>query len=262
MPETGAARRAAAIALAAWLSGCQTAAGPRPDAGGADGGTNLASLNTQLAIAYMRNDDNELALRKLEKAVEADPSFVDAHNAFALLHSRLGQIEEAEASYRTALRLEPTNSAALNNYGQFLCQQGRYDEGQARILEAVKNPLYRTPEVALTNAGICAVQAADPVKAEEHFRAALQANPRLPPALLQMSGLRYEAGDPLGARGYLQRYLEVAEHTPRSLWLGMRVENALGNRDAVSSYSLMLRKRFPDSQETGWLQQGRLDAGG
>ncbi len=252
-------RRVALIAAVA-LAGCQTSGPARPDSA-ADERAKLASLNTQLAIAYMRDNENELALKKLEKALEADGDYVDAHNAYGLLYTRLGQFDRAESSYRSALRIDSANSSALNNYGQFLCHQGRYEEGQTKFLEAVKNPLYRTPEVAYSNAGTCAMQAKDPATAEQHFRAALQVNPQLAPALLQMASLSFDADRPLDARGYLQRYLKVAPHNPRSLWLGMRIENALGNRDAVSSYSLTLKNRFPDSQETGWLQQGRLEQG-
>lgn len=218
----------------------------------------LASLNTQLAVEYMRDGDNELALKKLAKAVEADPNYVDAYNAYALVYAQLGETDKAEANFKRAVGIDPSNSSAQNNYGQFLCQRKRYDEGQARFLEAVKNPLYRSPEIAYSNAGTCAMQAQDPVAAEAHFRAALQIDPQLAPALLQMAQLSYDQGNQLGARGYLQRYLAVAPHNARSLWLGIRIENALGDKDAVSSYTMMLKNKFPDSQEAGLLQKGEF----
>lgn len=245
--------------LMSLLLGCQST--PREEIGAksAEDRVKLAEINTQLAIAYMRDGDNELALRKLEKAVEADPKSVGAHNALALLHTRLGETEQAEKHYKIALSIEPRNPSALNNYGQFLCQQQRFEEGQARFQEAVTNPLNRTPESALTNAGLCALQAGDPAAAEQHFRAALQLVPELAPALLAMAQLSYDQQNYLQARGYFQRYLETGPQNPRTLWLGIRIENALDDQDTVASYAMQLKNKYPDSPEYALYQQGKFD---
>ncbi len=70
-----------------------------------------------------------------------------------------------------------------------------------------------------------------------------------------MSDLSYNQGNYLSARGYLQRYLEIANHTPISLWLGIRIERELGDKNALSSYALSLRNNFPDSKEARLLQE-------
>jgi type IV pilus assembly protein PilF len=120
----------------------------------------------------------------------------------------------------------------------------------------VNNSLNPAPETALTNAGICALDAGEPAKAEEFFRAALQRAPRLVPALFSMARITRENGDLLQARAYFQRYLEVG---PAALWLGIQIENGLGNRDGVSSYGLQLKNNFPDAPETGQFLRGEFD---
>jgi type IV pilus assembly protein PilF len=40
------------------------------------------------------------------------------------------------------------------------------------------------------------------------------------------------------------------EPTPEMLWLGVRNARKLGDRDAEASYSLLLRKKYPNSDET------------
>jgi len=40
------------------------------------------------------------------------------------------------------------------------------------------------------------------------------------------------------------------------LWLGVRIERKVGDRNAAANYAVQLRKRFPDAQETQWLMQG------
>lgn len=219
----------------------------------------LAAINTQLAIEYMRDGDNELALKKLEKAIEADPKSIDTYNALGLLHAKLGEADKAEANFKKAIGLDPKNWSALNNYGQFLCQQQRYPEGQTQFLAALKNPLNRAPENALTNAGICAMQAKDAATAEQHFREALQVNPQFSPALLPMAQLSFDQANFLQARAYYQRFLEVSPQSARTLWLGIRIERALDDKDLMSSYALMLKNKYPDSTEYGWYQQEKFD---
>ncbi len=253
------ARIACLLALALALVACQSTSPTKSKADTAKDRIKLAEINTQLAIAYMRDGDNELALKKLEKAVEADPKSAGAHNALGLLYTRLGEADQAEQHYKAALSLEPKNYSALNNYGQFLCQQTRFEEGQARFQEAIKNPLNRAPENALTNAGTCALQAKDRTGAEQHFRAALQIDPRLAPALLSMAQLSVDQENYLQARGYYQRYLEVGPQNPRTLWLGIRIEHGMDDQDSVSSYAMKLKNKFPDSPEYSLFQQGKFD---
>ena len=236
-----------ALALAVLLSACQSTGTPAQTA---EEREKLAAVNAELGFQYLQQGEYEIAMQKRNKSLEADPNHVPAHNAFGLLHSALGQHDDAERAFQRALRLDPGNSAALNNYGQFLCRRQRYADGQRQFLKAVENPLYRYPAVAYSNAGTCAFEAGDLNAAETHFRAALERDPSLPQALLQMCDLSVRLERYLPARGYLQRYLEVARHTPRTLWLGIQLERALGDRNAVASYALRLEKNYPDSNET------------
>ncbi|MGR8919351.1 MAG: type IV pilus biogenesis/stability protein PilW [Gammaproteobacteria bacterium] len=217
----------------------------------------IASINAELAFQYIQGGDYETALSKIDKALEANPRNVAAHNAMGLLRARLGQYDDADAAFRRALAIDPGDAPTRNNYGQFLCQRARYEEGEAQFLEVIGNPLYRFPAAAYSNAGTCAMDAGDLDRAENHFRAALKIDPRLAPALIQMSDISFRLGRYLPARAYLQRYLEVARHTPRSLWLGVQIERELDNRDAVASYSLQLEKSYPDSAETKLLLESR-----
>ena len=61
----------------------------------------------------------------------------------------------------------------------FLCRQNRWSDAEPYFKRAADNPHYTTPEIALANAGVCALNAGDREKAEENFRAALTKNPTL-----------------------------------------------------------------------------------
>jgi len=249
-----------AILLAGLLSACQTIQTTESTTGGTPKTENrVAELQTQLGIGYLREGQVELAWNRLQRALDADPNFSTAHNAMGLVQERLNDPEKAEEHYLRAISLNPSDSSAQVNYGNFLCQHDRLEEGEQRFLQATKHPLYDQPEVAYANAGECMKRAGQFEKAERYLRAALAANPKMPGALLAMSEVNFNQERYLPARAYLQRYLEVSRPTPQSLWLGVQVERKLGDKNTASSYAMMLKSNYPDSKETQLLlESGEL----
>jgi len=242
-------RSVPALLFAVLLVGCQSTGRESSSLAREESGDSMAVLNTQLGIEYFRQGNFEVALMRLERAVQIDPDYAAAHDALGLLLARLGQAQEADRHFQRSVELQPNGSGALNNYGQFLCAQGRMKEGLALFDRAIENPLYATPENAHTNAGLCLVAAGDDLAAAERFEQALQSSPRMPPALLQLARIHFEQADHLRARAFLQRYSGVAEPTAEALWLGVRIERALGDRDAEFAYAVALRSDFPDSPQ-------------
>lgn len=243
------------VICAAWLAGCASTGGD-PGALRPNASTNrVAVTNLNLGIEYMRAGNMERALERMNRALEADPDYFGTHNAFGLLYQRLGDPGRAERHFKRAIELNGNDSASKNNYGSFLCSAGRYAEAERVFLSAAANPLYETPEMAYSNAGTCAVMNDQPAAAEKYFRQALSLNPGVPTALIQMAQISLDQDNPLSARGYLQRYQEVARHTPASLLLGIKIERQLGDKNAVSSYEMLLRNSFPDSVEVQELRE-------
>lgn len=215
----------------------------------------IAEANLNLGIAYMQQGQYQQALDKLNRARIAQPDYSPTYNAIGVLYQRLGEHEEAEKYYQYAIKLNPMDSDALNNYGQFLCQMGRMDDAENAFMESAGNPFYPTPEIAITNAGICALNNGKADIAEQYFNKALGKNPRFSPALIQMSEISYNRGEYLQARQFLNSYLVENRHNSKSLWLGIRIERELGDKNALSSYTLLLRNQFAESKEAVLLKQ-------
>jgi type IV pilus assembly protein PilF len=213
-----------------------------------------ADVYIDLSGAYLREQNYTEAFKNAKKAVLVDPQSSNAYLMQALVYRRLGEDAEAEKSFKRSIKLDPRNPAALNAYGTFLCEREAYQEADAYFRRALDNPLYNTPWLALHNAGRCLERAGDEQMAERDYREALQANPVFAPSLLGMARISYEQTNYLSARAYLQRYAEVAQHTPESLWLGVRIENQLGDGDQMASYGLKLRAKFPDSEQAKYLK--------
>ena len=214
-----------------------------------------ARANLNLAIEYMRRGNYETALSKLDRAYEADPRYYATHNVYGLLYQQLRENEKAEEHFKKALSLNKNDSQTMNNYARFLCQNERQEEASVIFMRAADNPLYNTPEVPITNAGVCAYGAGQRAEAEQYFRKALSINPKVPTALIQMAQLTFEQDNFMSSRAYLQRYQQIAAPTPQSLWLGIQVERILGDKDAVASYTLLLKNNYPDSKEASLLRR-------
>ncbi len=211
--------------------------------------TKAAEANANLGLRYMQQGNYQLALEKLKKALNFNHRYGPAHHYLAELYRRLGQNEKADEHYQKALEYSQEDSALYNNYGIFLCGIGRHEEGQRQLLNVLNNPVYPQQAQVYENLGLC-VEAVDTQQADKYLRTALRMNPRLPNSLLAMARLSFKGGEYLSARAYLQRYLEVGRHNAESLWLGIRTERQLGDSNAVASYGLLLKSKFPDSEET------------
>ena len=215
----------------------------------------IAEANFKLGVAYLQAGDYERALEKLQKAQKSDPDYAQIYNALGVLYQEIGEYEDAEKYYHQGLELNPKSSEILNNYGRFLCQIERYQEAEKTFIKATENPLYTKPEIVFSNAGTCLLRQNNVKKAEIYFRKALKLQPKVANALISMSRISYGDQKYLSARAYLQRYLEVSKQNPESLWLGIKIEQALGDKDALSSYSLLLKNNFPNSEEAILLKE-------
>ena len=241
------------------LSGCGTPSGgsqAMPDQPKSRASAS-AKVHTELAGMYYERAQMGIALGEIDKALQSDQDYAPAYNVRGLIHMTLREYQEAEQDFRQSLRLDKNDSETHNNYGWFLCQRGREKESIPHFMTALKNPLYTTPERAYLNAGLCSRKAGDLKDAEEFLQRALLVQPDLPQALLSMAELNFVNGDYAGAKKYFARFSEKSDSlTAEQLWLAVRIERKIGDRNSEASYGMQLRKRFPDAREAQLLMHG------
>lgn len=223
---------------------------------------NRARVHTELGAGYYTRGQYGVALNELNIALAAEPAYAPAYNILGLVRAELREDKAAEEAFRRAVSLQPQYSEAQNNYGLFLCQRGRVEEALARFESALSNPLYATPEKALANAGACALSKGDLAKSEVYYMRALRRAPDLASALLGMAEVDFRSQRLLAARGKLRQLSDGGELNAQALWLGVRVERALGDRPAENSYGAQLRRRYPEALQTQWLIMGQYDQSG
>lgn len=212
-----------------------------------------ADINAQLGLGYMRQGNLDLALEKLTYALKHDSKNANAHHYIAILYRERGNAKQAEKHFQKALKLRPKEASIYNNYGVFLCDQGDIETAEEYFLRAINMSDNPRQDEAYENMGLCAMRIPDKEMAENYFRQALQTNPVLTKSLYQMALIQFDSGEYLSARAFIQRFRAVTQHTPHSLWLGVRVERELGDNVAVMNYSAELMENYPDTQEAQWL---------
>ena len=214
-----------------------------------------AEFNTSLGLEYMNRDQYEIALGKLKKAVREDPDYAPAHTVLAVLYDRIGEGQLAGRHYRLAYEADPGDGDVNNNYGQYLCKTGKADEAVEHFMQALDDPFYSSPMVALTNAGTCRMGEGDMAAAEDYLRRALQLEAQFPDALIAMAGLTYGQRKYLTARAFLQRFEAAAAHGAASLLLGYRIETALGDEQSAAAYRRALDSDFPGSEQAAEIRK-------
>jgi type IV pilus assembly protein PilF len=237
------------------LAGCVSADGRKP-LKQEDPQLTAAKSNVQLGTAYLQQGQYAVAKDKLERALKQNPRDPDVHTSLGLLYDRTGDLKLADKHFREALRLAPERPDVGNNYAIYLCKNGRVEEGVERFTGVAANKYYRTPEVALTNAGVCLRGAKRLDDAQEKFLGAIKARPNYSEATVQLASLHLERSQLVEARKVVDTYIDAFKPNADVLFAAVNVARAAKDRLAEEKYSRVLRREFPDSAQARALQRG------
>src|SRR5437762_2942337 len=208
-----------------------------------------AQIKTDLAAGYYERGQFDVALQVLDEAQGLDPNYPKIYNVYGLVYTMLGETQKAEGSFQRGLALAPTDADLRANWGAFLCATGRAREAIPEFEAALRDSLYKSPEIALINAGKCSAVLGENKKADEYFRRALGASPGNSIAAYNLALLAYREVLLDDALSSLRPVLRYASPRAEALYLGMCIERKQGDRQAEVSYMTQLRNRFPDSPE-------------
>ncbi len=229
------------IISALFLSACSTTGGVKSK--------EASNYNSDLGIRYLQQGNLNLANEKLIKALEQDPNSAQSNHYYAILQQKLGNNKKASQYFAKSINLKPNDPEIRNNYGSFLCDTGQPQAAVKQFTAAINDPLYRTPEFAYTNAGICLRKTNNDAQAETYFRQALKKKSAFPSALLEMAKLYYDRRNYPRAQAFMLRYESVGQSSPEALDLCNKVNIKMGDHAKASSCKAALLRLFPGSKE-------------
>lgn len=170
------------------------------------------------------------------RALKLNPASADANAVMGMIADARGKKVDAGDYYQKAASLAPASGIHANNYGIWLCGNGRVAESLGWFDKALADPQYPTPASAQANAGTCANRAGMPDRAEARWRQALALNPTEVQSLAGMAMLQYGRAHYLEARAFAERWLAAAPMDPEGLQLASQIELKLGDSAASARY--------------------------
>ena len=213
----------------------------------------------QLAVAYFEQGQTTVALDELKQALVIDPSFSDAYNLRGLIYMRLNDMRLAEDSFRRALSNNPSESNTQHNYAWLMCQQGRYPESIQMFEQALANPTYAARSKTWMAEGLCQQRAGLLPEAERNLARAYELDAGNPIIAYNLTNLLFQRGEWLRAQFYIRRLNNSELANAESLWLGIKVERRMENREAMLQLVDQLKKRFGQSRELVAYDRGAFD---
>lgn len=244
------------VVLVAALAGCSRLTFFRPDPSRGDytqtapeydvsdaerSPANVARDRLVIAQQRLRGGDLEQAEKHALAALDTYPKSAVAHTLLAVIAQQRGNSGEAGRQFARAAELDPRRGATLNNYGAWLCANGRAIESLGWFERALADPSYQAPADAYANAGRCAMKVGQGARADRNLRRAIEIDPDNVVALSALAKYAYLRGQMLDARAFSQRRLAAAPADAAALRLASQIERKLGDMAAAERYTQQLR---------------------
>jgi protein O-GlcNAc transferase len=168
-------------------------------------------LGTALALVPKRSE----ALEALRRAVDLAPQSAQAHHTLAMALARFGELDQARLAFERTLKLDPELAAAHGSLAAILAAQGELEAAAQQFTEALRRE--RDKKVAARYhylRGRVYRQENRSRQAVKDFERAVELNPGLARAYLELGLARVELQDHQGALEALRRAAELAPEDP------------------------------------------------
>lgn len=254
-----------AVAALVVLAGCQTSNVTTPLHVGTPGAAAAASspdaaravqVRLELASEYLRVGRLDVAMQEVNHVLSINPNALEAYTIRGLIHAEQRNFQAADADYARVLRARGSDPDVLHNYGWILCQQARYDEGIGYLQRALAVPGFATSARTLMAKGLCQQSAGRTAEAKATLERAYFVDPNNPIVAYNLALLLYGAGQVVEAQRYLRPLNASDLANAETLWLGIKVESAMGNQLKLRELGGVLARRFPHSRELALYERG------
>jgi type IV pilus assembly protein PilF len=218
-----------------------------------------ARIRIELAAGYFGEGQNTVALDEIKLALQADPTYAPAYVLRGLVYMRMNNNPLAEESFQRAMQLNPRDPDALHNYGWYACQSERYAQSTELFQRALASPVYGGQARTLLAMGICQIRAGQLAEAEASLARSYELDAGNPITAYNLASLQFRRGDAAKAQFTIRRLNNTDLANAETLWLGIKVERRLLNREAMAQLAQQLSRRYPDSAQWARFQRGEFD---
>jgi type IV pilus assembly protein PilF len=112
-----------------------------------------ASAHFKMGLSYLNESSLQQAFVEFQKALDLNPDNKEYQYALGHVYFSQERYKEAEETFRKAIKLDSNYSEAHNYLGKVLEVEGKTGDAVTEYKEALKNPLYATPQLPHFNLG-------------------------------------------------------------------------------------------------------------
>ncbi|WIO75249.1 type IV pilus biogenesis/stability protein PilW [Porticoccaceae bacterium LTM1] len=216
----------------------------------------MLTTHINLGLRYVSRGNREMARHHLDKALAIDSRSSGALTGYALVYEQEGEHELAEDNFKRAMSADPSDTRARFYYAVYLNTRDRFVEARKHFIQVTEDVGYPHRALAFASLGQVEAEMGNSDAARQALERALRINPKLPQVYMELAELEYQAGNFKTANTNLKYFSQFSKGpSPRSLWLGIRLEREFNNKDAEASYGLALKNMFPESDENQAYQE-------
>lgn len=260
------ARCALVVALAGTLTACETSRVTSTVHPGSDASVPLprsssdsrraAQTRVELAAEYLRAGQNDVAIEEANNALGFYSGLVEAYMVRGMAYAQKGDYASAEADFSRVLRSKGNDPDVLHNYAGLLCQLRRFDEAIGYFDRVLALPGQAGSARTLMAKGLCQQGAGRAREAMATLEQAYKSNPRNPIVAYNLASMYYHAGQVGQAQTYLHPLNNSNMANAETLWLGIKIANAMGNQLEMRELGGLLVRHFPQSREAALYERG------
>jgi Tfp pilus assembly protein PilF len=112
-----------------------------------------AKAHYSLGIAYLNEDQVQMAYVEFQKALPLNPKDKNIHYALGYIYNYMERFTDAVLEYQKALGIDPDFAEAHNGLGAVYAELLRWDDAASEYRKALANARYLTPQKAHFNLG-------------------------------------------------------------------------------------------------------------
>jgi Tfp pilus assembly protein PilF len=153
------------------------------------------------------------AIASIRKALKLDPDNAEAHNYLGLIFLQQSDLKTARKEFKKAVQINPYYSDAHNNLGVAFKESKKYDAALKEFQAALNDRTYKTPEKVHLNMGHVFLAQGKYPEAIKAFELALAADPKYLRGMVGLGMALQRSGKDDRAR---QEFLKVVRLDPNS----------------------------------------------
>ncbi|NVO05188.1 MAG: type IV pilus biogenesis/stability protein PilW [Rhodoferax sp.] len=218
-----------------------------------------ATNRLKLAVLYFQDAKFNFALDEIKQAIQTDSNWFEPYGMRGLIYLQTGDYALAEGSFQKALAINPQSADTMHNYGFLLCKMKRPAEAQKMFNAALAEPAYGQRAKTWSALANCQLGNGQQAEAEASFMRSYELDAANPATGYMLANLMFQRGDAVRAQFYARRVNNGERASAESLWLGVKIERSLGNREAQAQLEAQLRRRFGQSTQAMALERGEFN---